>query len=95
VTALLLVLVKGAVMMDIFAVLLLIINNVGFQVLTASNMKMRAFCDIAPYNLAEVDRRFRGLHHQDLIMEAVRTSQTTVYFEETKRPHIPEGYCLQ
>jgi hypothetical protein len=43
-----------------------------FQVLTAANMRITALWDIAPYNVLEVDRRFRGqycLHHQ--ILEAV------------------------
>jgi very-short-patch-repair endonuclease len=36
-----------------------------------------AFCDIEPCSVVEVD----GLHHQSaLMMEAVRTSETSVYF---------------
>jgi hypothetical protein len=40
---------------------------VKFQVLTAANMKVRAFWNRASCSLVEVDRSFRGmycLHHQ-------------------------------
>jgi hypothetical protein len=40
---------------------------VRLQVLTAANMKKRAFWDIAPCSLVGTDRRFRGayyLHHE-------------------------------
>jgi hypothetical protein len=47
-------------------------------------MKIRAFWDVAPYSLG-VDLRFRGV-----MMEAVRTSETSVYSETTWR-YIPEG----
>jgi hypothetical protein len=45
------------------------------------------------------DRRFRGtyfLHHQsdDLMMEAVSTSETSVNFNVTTRRYIPEGSKL-
>jgi hypothetical protein len=30
-----------------------------------------------------------------LMMAAVRTSETLVYFNETTRRYIPEAYCLQ
>jgi hypothetical protein len=40
---------------------------------------MTAFWDIAPCNLVEVA----------LIMEAVRTTETSVYFNETTRRYIP------
>jgi hypothetical protein len=39
---------------------------VTLQVLRAASMKVRAFWDIAPRSLVEVDQRFRGaycLHH--------------------------------
>jgi hypothetical protein len=63
---------------------------------------IRAFWDIAPYSLVEVNRRFRGLyclHHQGdyfirLLMEAVRISETSVYYNETARRYIPEGCNL-
>jgi hypothetical protein len=41
----------------------------GFQVLTATNMKMIVIWDVAPCSLVETDRRFRGaygLHHHRL-----------------------------
>jgi uncharacterized membrane protein YesL len=40
---------------------------VRFQVVTAASMKMAVFWVVAPYNLVEVYRCFRGascLHHQ-------------------------------
>jgi hypothetical protein len=52
---------------------------VTFQNLKAATMKMIAFWDIASFSLVEVDRRFRGA----LMMEAVRTSETSVYFNQT------------
>jgi hypothetical protein len=46
---------------------------VTFQVLRAASMKMTAFWDVAPCTLVEVD----------LMMEAVSTCETSVYFYET------------
>jgi hypothetical protein len=75
---------------------------VRFQVPTVANMKMIiAFWDVSPCSLVEVDRRFIGaycLHHQDiaLMLEAVCTSETSVYFSETHTAlYILEGYHLQ
>jgi hypothetical protein len=71
-------------------------NCVRFQVLAASSMKMRVFWDIAPCSLAGVDRRFVLAYyilHQGiiaLIMDAIRTSETSVYSSETTRRYIPE-----
>jgi hypothetical protein len=62
---------------------------------------MRALWDMAPWSLFEVDRHFRGayrLHRQDYYChsdEAVRTSETSVYFNETTRKYIPEGSHLR
>jgi hypothetical protein len=47
-------------------------------------------------NLIEVHWCYRGvycLYHQGifLMMEAVRTSETSLYFYETTQVHIPEG----
>jgi hypothetical protein len=40
--------------------------SVRFQVLTAASMRIRAFWDVAPCSLVEVDRRFRVImHHYD------------------------------
>jgi hypothetical protein len=47
---------------------------------------MTPFCDIATCNLFEVERCFIAL-----MMEAVRTSETSVYFNEPTRRYIPEG----
>jgi hypothetical protein len=64
---------------------------------------MTAFLDIAPCSLVEGDRRFRSvycLHHQGdewlnaLMMEAVRTSETSVNFYQTTRRDVPEGCHL-
>jgi hypothetical protein len=78
---------------------------VRFQVLTAASIKMTTFWDIVTCSLVEVVWRFRGtycLHHQvdsvsfiALMMEAVRISKTSVYFNETTQRHIPEGCHLQ
>jgi len=74
------------------------ITYVRFQVLTAASMKFRVFWDVAPCSHVEVDRRFRGaycLHHQGaLMMEAVRTSETSVNFNLTTRRYIPEDSKL-
>jgi hypothetical protein len=43
-----------------------VFTQVRFQILTAASIRMTAFWETAPYNLVEVDRRFRGaycLHH--------------------------------
>jgi hypothetical protein len=55
---------------------------VTFQVLTAANMKITVFWDVAPCSLVETDRP---------MMEAVNTSETSVNFYETTRRSIPEG----
>jgi hypothetical protein len=61
-------------------------------------MQMVAFWDIAPCSLVLVDRVFGDAHcfyhHDALIMEAVRTSETSVYFKEITRYKIPEGDLL-
>jgi hypothetical protein len=54
---------------------------VRFQVVTVASMKMIAFWDTASCSLIKVDRRFRGA----LMMEAVRISKTSVYFNEASR----------
>jgi hypothetical protein len=66
-----------------------------FHVLTAS-IKNTAFCDMVACSLVEVNRRFGGashLHHA-LTMETVRTSEMSVYNNETSRRNIPEGSNL-
>jgi hypothetical protein len=57
---------------------------------------MRDFLDIAPCSLVGVGRRFRGacsLQHQ-CMMEAVCTSKTSVYSNQTTRHYTPEGSHL-
>jgi hypothetical protein len=62
-------------------------------------MNFRVFLDVAPCSHVEVDLSFRGayrLHQGDkwmitaLMMEAVRTSETSVNFNMTTRRYIPE-----
>jgi hypothetical protein len=73
-----------------------------FQVLTAANMKIRAVWDITPCSPVVVDRRFRGadcLHNQDdvfitRLLEAVRTSETSVCYNETTRRNRPENKTI-
>jgi hypothetical protein len=43
-------------------------------------------------SLVEIDRRFRGASASIVLMAAVRTSETSVYFKETTRRYIPESY---
>jgi hypothetical protein len=59
-------------------------------------MKMRAFWDIAPRSLIGVDRRLRGANSTStaLIMEAISTSETLVYSNETTLPYTPERLML-
>jgi hypothetical protein len=72
-----------------------------FQVLTAASMKFRVFCGALLCSQTDVNRRFRGacyLHHQGiatLMMEAARTSETSVYMCLTTRHYIPEDSELQ
>jgi uncharacterized membrane protein (DUF485 family) len=76
---------------------------VGFQVLTAANMKFRVFWDVALCSHVEVDRRFKGaycLHHQGdeftaLMMEAVRTCETSSNFNVTTWLYITEDSKLR
>jgi hypothetical protein len=60
-----------------------------FQVLTAASMKFRVFWDVAPCSPVKVDRRFIAL-----MMEAVRTSETSVNFNVTTLHYIPEDSKL-
>jgi hypothetical protein len=61
-------------------------------------MKMRNFWNIAPDSLVGVDRRFRETFiiraMNSMMMQAVRTSETSVYSNETARRNIPEGSQL-
>jgi hypothetical protein len=59
-------------------------NQMRFQLLTATSMKMTVFSDIAPCDLVDIVRRFGGaycLHPQDsmiikLMMDAASTSES-------------------
>jgi hypothetical protein len=59
---------------------------VRFQGLTEVSLKMRALWDIAPCSLVEVERY--------LMMEAVCTSETSVYFNKTTGRFVPKDYFL-
>jgi hypothetical protein len=75
---------------------LTVLIEVRFEDLTASSLEMRVFWDIAPYSLARVDRRFRRAYIiRAMMMEAVRTSETSVYCSETIWRYIPEDSRLQ
>jgi glycerol-3-phosphate O-acyltransferase len=59
-------------------------------------LEITAFWDIALCSLVEVARRLSGaysFHHRSM-MDAVRISETSVYFNETTPEHIPEGCNL-
>jgi hypothetical protein len=61
-------------------------------VLVTTEKKMTVFWDVAPCNVVEIGRRFRGaycFHHHGLLM-AISTSETSVNFYETTRCNIPE-----
>jgi hypothetical protein len=50
-------------------------------------MKFRVFWDVAPCRNVEVDRRFEWI--AALMMEAVRTPETSDHFNVTTRRYIP------
>jgi hypothetical protein len=63
--------------------------------------KMRALWEKAPCSLVEVDRRFRGTYWICLQGNAfyrpydgVIISETSIYFNETTRRYIPEGFFI-
>jgi hypothetical protein len=75
---------------------------VRFQVFKEASMKVTAFWDVAPCSLVEVDDvsevRTVSIIRARLIalmMEAVRISETSVYFHETSRRYIADSCHLQ
>jgi hypothetical protein len=62
-------------------------------------MKMRAFWNIAPIDVSEVRASIIMVMNNSLLitlmMETVRTSETSVYYNETKRRYKPESSQLQ
>jgi hypothetical protein len=67
----------------------------SLQVLTSVSMEIRAFRDIVPCSLVVVDRRFRVTYFIiRAMMEAVHTSETSVYYNETIRRNITEDSNL-
>jgi hypothetical protein len=71
----------------------------GFEVLTAVGKKMAVFWVVAPCSLVEIYRRFRGPCCDDegiaLMMEAARSSETSVNFYQTTRRYNPEDNHLR
>jgi hypothetical protein len=55
---------------------------------------MSALWNVHPCGLVEGDRPFRGAMLA-LIMDVIRTSETSVYFHETTKPYVPENCHLQ
>jgi hypothetical protein len=62
----------------------MMINELRFQVLTATCLKIAVFCDVAPCSLI-VDRRFRGAVAPD------EEGSTHLYLYGSTRRCIPEG----
>jgi hypothetical protein len=60
-----------------------------FQIQFVDLNDMTALWDMVLCSLVEVNRRFINL-----MMEAVRTSETLVHFYDTTQRHIPEGCHL-
>jgi hypothetical protein len=55
-------------------------------------MRFRVFWDVAPRSHVEDDPCFRDAYYPiALMMEAVRTSETSVSFNVTTRSYIPEN----
>jgi hypothetical protein len=59
-------------------------------------VKLTDFWDIVPSSLVKVGRRFRGARYLfvTLMMEAVSTCETSIYFKKTTRRYILEGCYL-
>jgi hypothetical protein len=64
-------------------------DPVRFQVLPAASMKMAVFKDTARCSLVGLYRSFTVSELVAQMMEAVRTSETSVYFYKTPWRHIP------
>jgi hypothetical protein len=67
--------------------------HVRFQVLTAASMKMTAIWDVAPcspLNWTDVSEA-RTASNIWVMLQAVRSSVTLVYFKKTTRCYIPDG----
>jgi hypothetical protein len=69
------------------------LSRFRFHILTAAKMSMLIFYVVTSCGLV---RGYKYcLHHQGaLMMEAVRTSETSVYSSETTLRYIPAGYHL-
>jgi hypothetical protein len=70
-------------------------TNQNYLRQTTYSIKMTVFWDVAPCSLAEVYSLFRGVFDEiALMMEAVRTSETSANFYQTTRRNIPEDSHL-
>jgi hypothetical protein len=63
------------------------------------SLKMTVFWNVGPCSLVDTDRRIRGAYCLTysliaLMLEAVRTSGTSVSFYQTTRPNIPDDSHL-
>jgi hypothetical protein len=70
-----------------------LLRLVGFHVFTAASMKMTVFWKVEPCSLVKVNTRFRNAYCLQM-MEAVRTSESSVYFHETTRHYNAESFHL-
>jgi hypothetical protein len=73
-------------------------DKINSKIITTTDKKMDVFWVVEPCSLVEVYHRFRGtccLHHQNaLMMQAARTSETSVNFYQTTRRYNPEDRHL-
>jgi hypothetical protein len=71
-------------------------NIVRIQVFMVPSMKMTPFWEIVPGSLVEVDQRFTDAyclnHWGFLMMEAVCTFETSVYFNKTMQHFFAKSY---
>jgi hypothetical protein len=64
---------------------------VRFQLLTAASVKVVILWNVADCSLVEIDRSLRGAYYlAALMMDAVRTSETSVSFYQMTRRNIAE-----
>jgi hypothetical protein len=82
----------------IFRLWVVFVGNIYFvryQVLTAASIKMTAIWDIAVCSRQQTDvLDMRSASIITAMMEAVRTSETSVYFNETTQHYILESCYL-
>jgi hypothetical protein len=69
-------------------------KHVRFQVLTAASTKMRAFWNIAPCSLVEVDRRFRGRKYLNVVSICIMKIQAQLRNLFTEQNTIKCFKCI-